>query len=200
MKKLREKISLFVEFFLLFFNSFWTLGKNFTAGVSGLQSKCTLEQFEKSLCSTNETFFWKFLPISIKKNIVFSAIIFETVVETACFGYRRLLWEEETFWWVFLILIFALPKKWFRSWDEINQGVWRNWILKVGMNVLAFSGFFRKWTDISLKSKTLGKFRIKKSQVVWKNNFLSCWKSSEKQDTRQTPGFYERWMFVRDAF
>ena len=67
MKKLREKSQSFCRNFLNYFNSFWTLGKNFSAGLSGSQSKCTLEHFEKSLCSTNETFFWKFVPISIKK-------------------------------------------------------------------------------------------------------------------------------------
>ena len=66
-EKIEGKCQSFCRIFLNLFNSFWTLGKNFLAGVSGLRSKCTLEHFEKSLCSTNETFFWKFVPISIKK-------------------------------------------------------------------------------------------------------------------------------------
>ena len=60
--------------------------------------------------------------------------------------------------------------------------------------------FFTKWTDISLKSKTLGKSWIKKSQNVRTKIFLLCWKSSEKQDTRQTPGFYAPSKVVEDAF
>ena len=90
-KNLSEKSQSFCWIFLIFFNSFWILGKNFLAGVSKLQSKCTLEHFEKSLSSTNRTFFWNFVPISWKK-VVFLAIFFETFVETASYGYRRLLW------------------------------------------------------------------------------------------------------------
>ena len=71
MKILRENSQPFCWTFLGFFNSFWSLGKKFLAGVSNLQSKCTLEHFEQSLCSTNKTFFWKFLPISSKKTSYF---------------------------------------------------------------------------------------------------------------------------------
>ena len=58
-KNLKEKCQPFCWISLNFFNSFWCLGKFFSAGVSNLQSKCTMEHFEKSLCSTNKIFVLK---------------------------------------------------------------------------------------------------------------------------------------------
>ena len=145
-------------------------------------------------------FFWKFVPISIKKNIVFLAIIFETVVKTACFGYRRLLWEENIFRWVFLIFIFALPEKMIPNWGQKSSACLAKRDFKSRDERFGVFWFFTKWTDISLKSKTLGKSWIKKSQTVRTKIFLLCWKSSEKQDTRQTPRFYAPSKVVEDVF
>ena len=66
-QKFRKWSQYFCWSFPNFFNSFWTLGKSYLAGVSRLQSKCTLKNFEISLSSTNKLLFWKYIPISSNK-------------------------------------------------------------------------------------------------------------------------------------
>ena len=114
--KIRGKeVSLFLDFFLVFSTLSELWAKNFQHGCPVYNQSVHWNILKKVFVQRTKPFFESFFQFPSKKNILFLAIIFETVVETACFGYRRLLWEEKIFPWVFLILIFALPKKWFRS-------------------------------------------------------------------------------------
>ena len=133
--------------------------------MSKLQSKCTLEHFKKkSLFNERNTFLQVSSNFHQKKHRIFSHF-FETVVETASYRYRRLLWEEKTFRWDVPIFIFALPEKMIPNWGRKSSAGFAKLDFKSRDERFGVFWFFREWTEISLQSKTLGKFWIKKSQL-----------------------------------
>ena len=109
-----KKVSLFVEFFLIVSTHSELCAKTFQQGCPVYNQNVHWNILKKVFVQRTKLFLKVSSNFHQKKYRIL-AIIFETVVETACFGYRRLLWEENNFWWIFLILIFALPKKWFRT-------------------------------------------------------------------------------------
>ena len=111
-----KKVSLFAEFFLYYAARFEVWAKRFSRGVQTTIKVWIGTFWKKSLFDEQKHFLKN--SSDFQQELVFLAIKFETVVESASYVYRRLFWEEKVFRWVFLIFIFALPEKMIPNWGR----------------------------------------------------------------------------------